>query len=126
MLNVLEHIYHHAFFIGEAYRILKLGKSVIGFVPFLINYHADPHDYFRYTDEALRALFTEAGFREVTVIPIGFGPFAVNFNTLASFMPRAFNALVWPFYYALDAILLALKPGMAKRFPLGYVFILVK
>jgi len=126
MLNVLEHVYHHAFFVGEAFRILKPGKMVIGFVPFLINYHADPHDYFRYTHEALDKLFREAGFSEVAVKPLGMGPFSVNFNSLASFMPRAFNALVWPLYYLLDRALLVAKPGMTKRFPLGYLFVLTK
>ena len=126
MLNVLEHIYHHAFFVGEAFRILKPGKTVIGFVPFLINYHADPHDYFRYTDEALQKIFADTGFSTVEIRPIGMGPFSVNFNTLASFMPRVFNVLVWPLYYVLDRMLLAMKPSMAKRFPLGYLFVLTK
>lgn len=126
MLNVLEHIYHHAFFVGEAFRILKPGKTVIGFVPFLINYHADPHDYFRYTDEALQKIFTDTGFNSVEIHPLGMGPFAVNFNTLASFMPRVFNALMWPLCYVFDRVLIAVKPSMRKRFPLGYLFILTK
>lgn len=126
MLNILEHIYHHTFFVRESFRILKPGKTVIGFVPFLINYHADPHDYFRYTHEALRRIFRDAGFREVDIRPLGGGPFLLNFNTLASFMPRPIPALLWPFYYVLDRVLLALKPGLAKRFPLGYMFYLTK
>lgn len=126
MLNVLEHIYHHTFFVGEAFRILKPGKTVIGFVPFLINYHADPHDYFRYTNEALQKIFIDAGFDTVEIHSLGVGPFAVNFNTLASFMPRAFNTLIWPLYYVLDLVLVAMKPSMTKRFPLGYLFVLKK
>lgn len=126
MLNVLEHVYHHAFFVGEAFRILKYGKTVIGFVPFLVNYHADPHDYFRYTHEALEKIFLEAGFSEAEIHSLGIGPLAVNFNTLASFMPRLFNTLVWPLYYLFDQALLIIKPGLTKRFPLGYLFILTK
>ncbi len=126
MLNVLEHVYHHAFFAGEARRILKDGGMVIGFVPFLINYHADPHDYFRYTHEALEKIFTEAGFKDVRITALGRGPFAVNFNTLASFLPRVVTALLWPAYYLLDRALLAAKPDMHKRFPLGYLFVLTK
>jgi SAM-dependent methyltransferase len=126
MLNVLEHIYHHTFFVGESLRILKKGKTVIGFVPFLINYHADPHDYFRYTDEALRMIFTDAGFSKVDIRPLGQGPFAVNFNTLASFMPRALNFVLWPSHYLLDLLFVWLKPSLRKRFPLGYLFVLTK
>lgn len=126
MLNVLEHVYHHAFFVSEAHRILKDGGTVIGFVPFLINYHADPHDYFRYTHEALEKIFMEAGFKDIRIITIGRGPFAVNFNTLASFLPRVLTTLLWPAYYLLDRVLLAVKPNIQKRFPLGYLFILKK
>jgi SAM-dependent methyltransferase len=126
MLNVLEHIYHHSFFAGEAHRILKPGKTVIGFVPFLINYHADPHDYFRYTHEALEKIFTEVGFKEVSIKPLGGGPFLLNFNTLASFLPRYITTVLWPFYYIVDRVLLSVKPTLAKRFPLGYLFVLTK
>lgn len=126
MLNILEHVYNHQFFVGESRRILKTGSTVIGFVPFLINYHADPHDYFRYTHEALERIFTDAGFSNVEITPLGAGPFLLNFNTLASFMPHVFMTVLWPFYYALDSLLLSLKPGMRKRFPLGYLFVLTK
>ncbi len=126
MLNVLEHIYNHNFFMSEAFRILKPKERIIGFVPFLINYHADPHDYFRYTDEALKKICSNAGFSEVVVEPLGKGPFTVNCNTLASFLPRIFIVLLWPCSYILDSILIAVKPSMKKRFPLGYLFILTK
>ena len=126
MLNVLEHIYHHGFFVGEAHRILKPGKQVLGFVPFLINYHADPHDYFRYTDEALERIFNDSGFSKTEVLPLGAGPFTANLNNLASFMPALFIAIGWPLYWLLDAIVVALKPSMKRRFPLGYLFVLTK
>lgn len=126
MLNVLEHIYHHAFLVGEVHRVLKEGKQVIGFVPFLINYHADPHDYFRYTDESLQRIFSDAGFKKVEIRTVGYGPFSVNLNNLTSFMPRIYSVIVWPFYYLLDRIIIALSPNMRRRFPLGYLFVLTK
>jgi SAM-dependent methyltransferase len=126
IFNVLEHVYHHEHLVRELRRILKEGKDVLGFVPFLINYHPDPHDYFRYTGEALRQIFKDAGFANIEIHTVGLGPFVVNGNTLASFMPRAVNTLVWPVVYAFDRLLLALKPSFAARFPLGYLFILTK
>lgn len=126
VLNVLEHIYNHRHLVAEMHRVLKKNKTLIGFVPFLINYHADPHDYFRYTHEALRRIFVDAGFSTVSITPVGLGPFSLNFNTLASFVPRYIMVFVWPFSYALDRILLAVKPSMATRFPLGYMFLLTK
>lgn len=126
MFNILEHIYNHKFLVKEAFRILKKEKTLIGFVPFMINYHADPNDYFRYTHEALEKIFKETGFSEVEIRPLGYGPFSINFNNLASFMPTIFNFLVWPFYFVLDKILLSFKPDFRKRFPVGYLFVLKK
>lgn len=123
LLNTLEHVYNYRHVLAEARRVLKTGKTVIGFVPFLITYHADPHDYFRYTHEALLRLCTEAGFVDTPVVPLGLGPFTINLNTLASFLPRYFIAVLWPHVYVLDCILLVIKPSMAGRFPLGYLFV---
>lgn len=126
VLNVLEHIYHYRHFLAEIHRVLGSGKTVIGFVPFLITYHADPHDYFRYTHEALSALGAEAGFADVAITPLGLGPFTVNLNTLAAFLPGWCVACMWLLSYTLDRILLRAKSSMANRFPLGYLFILKK
>jgi SAM-dependent methyltransferase len=122
LLNVLEHIYNHQHLLSEIRRILKPGSSMIGFVPFLVNYHPDPHDFFRYTDETLARLCAGAGFAQVSIRAIGLGPFMVNCNTLASFMPCWWNALMFPFSYALDRIVLRFRPGLRARFPLGYLW----
>lgn len=126
MFNILEHVYNHKFIVSESFRVLKKDKTLIGFVPFLINYHADPNDYFRYTHEALDRIFKDAGFSEVFVKPLGYGPFSINFNNFAGFMPTVFNAFVWPFYFGLDKVLLFFKPQFKERFPVGYLFILKK
>ena len=99
---------------------------MLGFVPFLIQYHPDPNDYFRYTDEALEKIFAQAGFTNINIKRLGLGPFSVNFNNLASFMPRAFNVLCWPIAYMLDRFVLSLKPNFKERFPVGYLFVLEK
>lgn len=126
MFNILEHVYNHKFLMKEVYRVLKKDEKVLGFVPFMINYHADPNDYFRYTHEALEKIFKDVGFSKIEIIPLGYGPFSINFNNLASFMPTIFNVVVWPFYFVLDKILLMAKPGFKNRFPVGYLFILKK
>lgn len=126
LFNVLEHIYHHQLVVREIHRVLRPGKTLIGFVPFLVNYHPDPNDYFRYTEEALLKIFKETNFRDISITPIGYGPFAIHFNNLSSFMPTMFNVLTWPVYYLLDCILIAIKPSMRKRFPVGYLFVLRK
>jgi SAM-dependent methyltransferase len=120
--NVLEHIYNHAFLISEIRRIMKNGAYFIGFVPFLVNYHPDPHDYFRYTEEALKKMFETAGFQEIDVTVVGAGPFAVNFNNITLSLPLVVRMFVFPIYTIADWLVTTLRPGSRRRYPLGYVF----
>ncbi len=120
--NVLEHIYNYQFLIGEMKRILKPGGVLVGFVPFLIQYHPDPHDYFRYTKEALVRLFSDAGFVSVEIKEVGGGPFLANFNNIVLSLPRIVRVLIYPVYSLLDQIVLSLRPKVTKRYPLGFIF----
>jgi SAM-dependent methyltransferase len=126
MFNILEHIFHHQFLLKEASRILKTEGKLIGFVPFLINYHPDPHDYFRYTEEALRMLLAEAGFSDVRIERIGKGPFFVNFNNLVPSLSPILAAALLPIPYLLDTLLVRLRPNIGRRYPLGYFFVAKK
>lgn len=126
LANVLEHVYNHAFLVAEVHRILKKGGTLVGFVPFLIQYHPDPHDYFRYTKEALERIFKSAGFSQVQIVTVGRGPFSVNFNTIVLSFPRLVRVFLFPFYYATDVLFLKLRPRVGERYPLGYSFILKK
>lgn len=120
--NVLEHIYNHTFLAREARRVLKTGGELIGFVPFFMQVHPDPHDYFRYTKEALEKILREAGFRDIMVKELGLGPMAIHMNNLSSFMPRIFNLAILPWWYILDNVLVWLRPRWRIRFPLAYFF----
>lgn len=127
LCNVLEHIYNYKFLVLEIRRILKGGGKVIGFVPFLINYHPDPRDYFRYTKESLQNIFTEIGFSNVEIKEVGFGPFSVAFNTIAGLpFPRLCKVLCLPFFYFSDSLILKFRPWLKTRYPLGYLFTLKK
>ena len=123
MFNILEHIYNHNFLVQETFRVIKKQGLVLGFVPFLINYHPDPHDYFRYTEESLRKIFNQAGFTEIEIKEIGGGPLAVNYNNIIFAFPRIIRLVILPFYYFIDRLLTKLKPGITKRYPLGYMLV---
>lgn len=124
--NVLEHVFNHRFLLGEIYRVLKSGGTLVGFVPFLIQYHPDPHDYFRYTSEALEKLLGEAGFAHIRVRTVGGGPFLANFNNLVLSIPRPLRVLLFPIYWVLDRLMLRLRPAVRARYPLGFIFTAVK
>ena len=65
--NVMEHIFNYQNLLDEIYRVLKKDGKFYFYVPFLVNKHADPYDYFRFTDNALIKLFTSTGFKDIEV-----------------------------------------------------------
>jgi SAM-dependent methyltransferase len=122
LCNVLEHIYAHQYVLKQVHRVLKEGGQLIGFVPFWVGYHPDPHDYFRYTNEALQRMLHDAGFKNIRILPIGGGPFFANFNTIVLSLPRVARPLVYLFYVAIDTLFVILRPKSRMRNPLGYQF----
>ncbi|QQR82380.1 methyltransferase domain-containing protein [Candidatus Campbellbacteria bacterium] len=124
--NVLEHVFNHEFLTREMFRVLKKEGSLVGFVPFFVQYHPDPHDYFRYTKESLIKILGNVGFVGVCVREIGGGPFFVSFNTVMLSIPRVFRALIFPVFLFLDRIFLWFRPCARERFPLGYLFLAKK
>lgn len=70
---VLEHVPQPERVIDEATRVLKPGGFIYVEVPFLQGFHADPHDYQRYTLEGLRRQL--AAFREIDA-GVSAGPFS--------------------------------------------------
>lgn len=120
--NVFEHIYNYRHLAREISRILKPEGRLIGFVPFLIQYHPDPNDYFRYTRESLSLIWQEVGLADIVVKPIGLGPFFANLNNIMLYCPVWFRCVVFPFYYGLARMTVWLRPVLVERFPLGFVF----
>lgn len=126
MFNVLEHIYNYNFLISETKRVLKDGGKIIGFVPFLVNYHPDPNDYFRYTKESLKKIFQENGFKLLEIKEVGLGPLSVNFNNLFLYLPVFLRVILFSLSYPFFIFSVFLRPIFKERYPLGYFFILKK
>jgi SAM-dependent methyltransferase len=70
-ISILEHVPHPWSSVLEIHRVLRQGGLVIGYVPYMFPYHADAtfHDYFRFSDEALRSLFDR--FTAIELLPSG-------------------------------------------------------
>ena len=124
--NLFEHIFNYNHLIGEINRVTKKEGELIGFVPFLLNYHPDPHDYFRYTKDSLEKIFNHNGYSKISIEEIGNGPFTVNYNNVVLSVPKIFRVLLLPFPLILDKIFLKFRPAAKDRYPLGYFFIAKK
>ena len=121
--NLLEHIYEHKGLVREARRVLKSGGRLLGYVPFLLKFHPDPNDYFRYTEQGLKKILEEAGFKEVKIIFIGAGALTAGWSQVDYFVPKFFRWLVTYLVLFLDRIVLKLKPVFRNKYALGYIFV---
>lgn len=125
-LNVMEHIFNHQHIAGEVVRILKPGGQVIGFVPFLMWYHPDHRDFFRYTHEALQIIFERAGARNITIEPIAFGPGTAAAHMILQSFPRILRVPVFLPFYVFDVVYRKFRLNRANVFALGYFFVMTK
>lgn len=123
LFNVLEHLYNHRQVLQEIKRVLKPDGQLIGVVPFLVSYHPDPHDYWRYTGETLHKIFTEIGFTNIEIRPFGFGPASAAFSQLEMALPRVLKLILIPGVFWVDWIITKLRPKLGKeKFSLGLFF----
>ena len=129
LTDVLEHIAEPAALMAEIARLLKPnGKLIVG-VPFYYWLHERPHDYYRYTEFALRRFCEKNGLTVITLEPYG-GVGEILVDLIAKQIGR------WPL---LSAVHLAMSqlvlgsstgkkhfPATARTFPLGYCMVAQK
>jgi len=122
--NLLEHIYNHDHVLEEAARVLRRDGTFYLWVPFLIGYHPDPQDYFRYTHSCLERKLQEAGFRAADIASVG-GRFTASANLalpglrfrVAETCVAAGALLLDRFYYQFA------RTSTREQFALGYLAI---
>jgi SAM-dependent methyltransferase len=71
LTDVLEHVFKPWQVIAEVSRTLKSGGKMILAVPFYYWIHERPHDYFRYTEFALRRVCEENHLEVLRLEPYG-------------------------------------------------------
>jgi SAM-dependent methyltransferase len=72
--DVLEHIRAPEGLLREVTRVLAPQGKLLLNVPFMYWLHEQPHDYFRYTEHALRWLVQQCGLEVVSLEALGSGP----------------------------------------------------
>jgi SAM-dependent methyltransferase len=87
--QMLEHVPDPRAQWAEMVRVLGPGGTLIVTVPFSFRLHAEPHDYWRFTPHALRALCADSGLAVEVLEPRG-GLWLVIGHKLATFL--AFDA----------------------------------
>ena len=83
--QVLEHVEKPWIIISEVNRILKPEGVCIMTAPFMVPYHADPHDFFRFTKQGLESLFKNEGFEILES-----GSYSKAFSVLAEMVHFSF------------------------------------
>ena len=72
--DVLEHIAEPELLLKELARILSPGGKVLINVPFYYWLHEQPHDYYRYTEFALKRFINQVNLKLIYLNPIGGAP----------------------------------------------------
>jgi SAM-dependent methyltransferase len=120
--NLLEHIYNHDHVLEEAARVLRHDGTFYLWVPFLIGYHPDPEDYFRYTRSCLERKLRAAGFRDPQIASVG-----GRFTTAANLALPGLRLRVVEAFVAVGALLLDrlyyefARTTTRDQFALGYL-----
>jgi SAM-dependent methyltransferase len=70
-IAVLEHVNDPEKNVSEMERVLKPGGKIFVYVPFIVGYHASPHDFQRYTISGTKELFKKF---DIISLKCGAGP----------------------------------------------------
>jgi len=126
--DVLEHLPEPAICWREMSRLLSPGGSVILNVPFYYPLHEEPHDFYRYTEFALRRFAEGSGFEVLELKPIG-GALEILADVTSKLFATAkvkfaavgLQALATRFHRTSLGQRMMARTG--HRFPLGYFMI---
>lgn len=128
LLNTLEHVYDYKGLLSEISRILRPNGKAIVYVPFMHGFHTYTgkdfyiSDYFRYSRDALNIIFSQAGFNNYKIHPIG-GLFYVIADLIGKGIPLRWMTLVTTVICAVLEKSLCKRRGFNSQecYPLAYL-----
>lgn len=132
--DVLEHVPEPERLWREIARILAANGKLLLNVPFLYGVHEQPHDYYRYTEFALRRHAEAAGLAVLRLEPIGGAPevladlaaktFLLHLPHAGAWLARSIQAFAGLFRRM--RIGAHLSAATSRGFPLGYFMVAQK
>jgi SAM-dependent methyltransferase len=131
--DVLEHIRRPEALLSEVSRILAPGGRLLLNVPFYYWLHEQPHDYFRYSEHALRSFVTDSGLSLLLLEGLGGAPEVMadvvskhvgQVPALGQPFARLLQQSVWA-TARLGPVAKALRAS-SQRFPMGYFLVAEK
>lgn len=131
--DVLEHIPGPEQLLGEISRIMAPGGVLLLNVPFFYWIHEEPHDFYRYTEFALRRLAEISGLEVIDLTPAGGVPevltdiYSKNILCLPIIgKPLSISAQWFTTLLIHTGIGGKISRSTARRFPLGYFMVAKK
>ena len=105
-INLFEHIFNIQNLIEEIYRILDDEGKLIGSTPFMKEYHSDPNDFYRYTQDFYKKMFEKVGFVNIELILVGQGLFHVVAENVGKLLKiKILRYLFWELCIGIDKLL---------------------
>jgi len=93
--HLFEHVFNYQNSAIEIQRVLKPDGKFIIAVPFMHKFHADPDDFYRFTDSAIKKIWESNGLKCESIEYIGEGFFTYAFTTMFSFTkPKILKGLL--------------------------------
>lgn len=127
--DVLEHIAEPIQLLSELNKLLNPNGKIIIMVPFMYRLHEEPHDYYRYTEHALRHLLNKSNYSLLEIESYG-GIVDVLFDTLnkgffntnfrSKFLNHLYNFISKVGYFS------RINNERRYSFPLGYCVVASK
>ena len=114
--QVMEHLPRPDRVLKELYRVLRPGGKLICTAPLFYEEHQQPHDFYRYTQFAVRHLFGDTGFQieRLDWMDGYYATVGYQLNTMARYLPRRPLAIApGPLGLLLSPLMLLLKVQMA-------------